>query len=68
MCVSPHALLSALLLRAKSGGAAPSREELIALLGAGCAREDVRRALAGMPRELAILDGIGDDEVTRRRR
>jgi hypothetical protein len=68
MCVSPHALLSAVVLRMKGGGAAVTRDELLALLGAGCAREDVRRALAELGTGEAILASIRDEEVQRRRR
>jgi hypothetical protein len=68
MCVSSHALLSGLVLRIRQGGAPATRGELLALLGAGCAREDVRRALAGLGAGEELLASIRDDEVQRRRR
>jgi hypothetical protein len=44
MCISPAALLSALVLRLQKGGARVTREELEAVLAAGCTREDLRAA------------------------
>lgn len=46
MCVTVHALLSALVRRIDLEGYAPSRAELAALLRAGCPRADVARALS----------------------
>lgn len=45
MCVTVHALLSALVRRIDLEGYAPSRAELVALLRAGCPRADIERAL-----------------------
>jgi FAD/FMN-containing dehydrogenase len=45
-CVNTHALLSALVLRVERDGYAVTSNDLRALLGAGCKREDVERALA----------------------
>jgi hypothetical protein len=46
MCVTAHALLSALVARLARGGPDATLEELRAILGAGCPMEDVRVALA----------------------
>jgi chromosome segregation and condensation protein ScpB len=67
MCVSSHALLSGLLLRVRAGGAPVTREELRTLLGAGCAREDIRRALAELGSGEELLASIADAEVVRRK-
>lgn len=47
MCVTGHALLSALVRRIGNDGYRPTRAELAALLQAGCSHADVERALAG---------------------
>lgn len=44
MCVSPQALLSAVVNRVQSGGAPPDASELRALIGAGCKKEQLREA------------------------
>jgi DNA-binding phage protein len=46
MCVTVHALLSALVRRVAHDGYAPTRAELATLLRAGCSREDLERALS----------------------
>ena len=66
MCVSAHALLSGLVLRVQEGGVTVTRDDLLALLGAGCAREDVRRALPQLGAGEELLASIRDDEVKRR--
>ena len=45
-CVSAHALLSALVARLASGGTDVTEKELVAVIGSGCPRADVERALA----------------------
>ena len=45
MCATPHALLSALVSRLRSGGPDATKRELETLEGAGCAREDIIGAL-----------------------
>lgn len=45
-CVNTHALLSALVLRVERDGYEVTANDLRALLGAGCKREDVERAFA----------------------
>ena len=59
MCVTGHALLSALVRRIDNDAYRPTLAELGALLHAGCAFEDVERALAG---------GEGEAFVEARRR
>jgi hypothetical protein len=44
MCVSPQALLSAVVNRVESGGKVPDANELRALIGAGCTKEHLREA------------------------
>lgn len=46
MCVTAHALLSALVARLEKGGADATADELRAIIGAGCLREDIEAALA----------------------
>ncbi len=46
MCVTGHALLSALVARLAKGGRPATEGELAALLGSGCPEGDVRAALA----------------------
>ena len=46
MCVSPQALVSALILRIEQEGVVPTSDELATVMGAGCRREDIRRRLA----------------------
>lgn len=53
MCVTAHALLSALVARLEKGGAAATAEELRAIVGAGCPRADVDAALARASGEAA---------------
>jgi hypothetical protein len=45
-CISPHALLSALVGRLERGGPDARADELVAIVGAGCPRADVEAALA----------------------
>lgn len=59
MCVTGHALLSALVRRIGNEGYRPTLAELAALFAAGCSFEDVERALA---------DGAGDAFAEARRR
>jgi hypothetical protein len=66
MCVSPHALLSALVNRVRRGGAAVTRDEVVAVLGAGCSRDDVQRALAELGTGEDLLASIADADVKRR--
>jgi hypothetical protein len=66
VCVSSHALLSGLVRRVQQGGAPATRDDLLALLGAGCAREDVRRSLSDLGAGEELLASIRDDEVKRR--
>ena len=47
MCVSPGALLSALLYRMDHEQYRPTEEDLRGLLGSGCREEQLRRALEG---------------------
>jgi len=67
MCISPDALLSALILGIERDGAVPTAAELAAVMGAGCRREDIRRRLAALAAErperpfaqtIAVLDAI----------
>jgi hypothetical protein len=44
--VSAHALLSAVVARLASGAGETDEKELAAVIGAGCPRADVERALA----------------------
>lgn len=46
MCVTPHALLSALVRRIADDGYLVTAGDVDALLGAGCPLEDVSRALS----------------------
>lgn len=40
-CITPQALLSALVRRAAQGGAYPTRDELTSVLAVGCSRDEV---------------------------
>lgn len=60
MCVTPHALLSALVSRLRKGGPDATRRELDTLVGAGCTREEVLAALSreegdAFTRALAVM-------------
>jgi len=66
-CISPQALVSALILRIEREGIVPSEKELAAVLGAGCPREDMRARLVERARAcpdrpfaeaIALLDAI----------
>lgn len=46
MCITAHALLSGLVARLESGGPDATAAELVAIVGAGCPRQDVDAALA----------------------
>lgn len=64
MCVTPHALLSALVARLRKGGPDATRRELETLVKAGCSRDDVVAALSreagdAFARALALLDDRG---------
>lgn len=67
MCISPEALLSALLRGIERDGAIPSAAELAAVIGAGCRKEDVRKRLIALaaerpdrpfPQAIAVLDAL----------
>jgi hypothetical protein len=67
MCVSPEALVSALILRIERDGVLPSSADLATVIGAGCGREDIRSRLAALAERrperpfaeaIALLDAI----------
>jgi len=67
MCISPEALVSALILRIERDGDLPTPAELAAVIGAGCRQEDIRHRLATLAAErperpfaqaIAVLDAI----------
>ena len=64
MCVRPDALLSALVFSMREHCREATAQELGALLGAGCSRDEVRRALsayadrAPFARAIALLDHV----------
>ena len=67
MCISPHALVSGLLLRIERDGYVPASSEIAALLALGCSRDDLRRAFAEraaahpdrpFARAIALLDAL----------
>ncbi len=60
MCISPHVLLSALVLRVRNGGAPVTRDEIVSVLAAGCTRDDVRAALVELGSGVDLLDTVGD--------
>lgn len=49
MCISPDALLAGLLLRMTREGYSPTDDDLRGLLGSGCPRDRLDRALAARP-------------------
>lgn len=69
-CVTPHALLSALVARMRGGGPAASADELRAIVASGGPRADVEAALAreqGEPFERARAVLAATDTPERRR-
>jgi hypothetical protein len=62
MCVSPQALLSALVLRVRGGGSAVTRDEIVAVLAAGCTRESVKAALVELGSGVELLETVGEVE------
>jgi hypothetical protein len=67
MCVSPEALVSALILRIEREGVLPTSAELATVMGAGCRRDDIRRrlvALAATRPELPFAQAIAILDAT----
>jgi len=63
-CITPAALVSALVNKAR-GGVPPSEQELRAVLGSGCDRDAMRTRFESLPPELAqpllaMLERLGD--------